>query len=340
MNEEQYIALIYKSIKGEISTDESSLLDKHTNLSEDNAILRAEIEDSWLFSQDNSAILDDIDVEQDLQKVTQKMDQSLSPKVEITYETETKVVPISRNSITRRLAIAASVLLLATAGYFYTGLEGNNTSIYASNDKALNIDLVDGSKVILNKNSELIVSKDFSQSNRNVELKGEAFFEVASSETSTFAIKAGESTVTVLGTSFNVKVNEDNCVVAVTSGKVKLNDPDGQNEVLLVKDEVGKHTYGDDRVIKANVSIENLNYWQKGNVVFRNTSVKAILSQLMLMYDVDIRLENNIIADCKLSVVSNDITIDKVLAKVCLSLEAKVVKTDEKTFEIKNGTCK
>ncbi len=343
MNEEEYIALIYKAIKGEISLDEGTLLDNHTSLSNDNAILRAEIEDSWLFSQDNSILLDEIDVEQDLQKVTQKMEQGSATVSDLSAKAEPKVVPISkspRSSMTRRLVIAASFLALLTARYFYTTIEDNSATIYASNDKVLTIDLADGSEVILNKNSQLTVSKDFSKSNRNVELIGEAFFDVEPSKTHTFKIKGGESTVTVIGTSFNVKVNDNNCVVGVTTGKVKLNDSDGQNEIILIKDEIGKHTFGDDRVTKQREPIDNISYWQKQNVVFKNTSIQSIVSQLMLMYDVDIQLSNPNISDCKVSVVSNQIAIDKVLSKVFLSLDAQVEQIDDKTFAIKNGTCK
>lgn len=343
MNEEEYIALIYRSIKGEISLDESTLLDKHTSLSEENAILRAEIEDSWLFSQDNSALLEEIDVEQDLLKVTQKIEQGNGTASDSPTRSKSKVVPItssSSSSMTRRLAIAASFLALITAGYFYTTIEDNKATIYASNDKVLTIDLVDGSKVILNKNSQLTVSNDFSKTNRNVELIGEAFFDVEPSKTHTFEIEGGESTVAVLGTSFNVKVNDNNCVVGVTTGKVKLSDTDGQNEIILIKDEVGKHTFGDDRVTKQRESADNISYWQKKNVVFKNTSIQSILSQLALMYDVDIQLSNSNIEDCKVSVVSNEIAIDKVLTKVFLSLEAQVEQINEKTFVIKNGTCK
>lgn len=343
MNEEEYIALIYKSIKGEISQEESTLLDKHTSLSDANASLRIEIEDSWLFSQDNSALLNEIDVEQDLRKVTQRIEQNSATVSDSSTRAEPKVVPMSkspRSSMSRWLAIAASLLALITAGYFYTTIEDNSPIIYASNDKVLTIDLVDGSEVILNKNSQLTVSHDFSKSNRNVELVGEAFFDVEPSKTDTFIIKGGESSVTVLGTSFNVKVNDHNCVVGVTSGKVKLNDTDGQNEVILIKDEVGMHTYGDDRVTKSRERADNISYWQKQNVVFKNTSIQSIVSQLMLMYDVDIQLRDSNISDCKVSVVSNEIAIDKVLAKVFLSLEAQVETIDDKTFVITNGTCK
>jgi len=348
MNEEEYIALIYKSIKGEISPSESAVLDKHTALSEENEILRMDIEDSWLFSQDNSAVLDTIDVEQDLQIVSDKINQEKNKTVIITESStsvhpneSSKTIPINRRFNMRRLAIAASFLLLAVAGFLYTGIgDTHETSVYASYNKPIQIDLDDGSMVTLNKNSKLIVSKEFSKTNRTVELEGEAFFVVESSQAHAFEIGSGKSIVTVLGTKFNVRTSKENCVVSVTSGKVKLEDSGRTNEVILVKDEVGRHTYGDGRVIKHKVSSSNMTYWQKENVVFRNTALSEVINELQLMYDASIQIENKDISECKISLVSNDITIDKVLSKVCLSLDAQLESIDNETFVIKNGTCK
>ncbi len=337
MKEEEYIALIYKSIKGEISTEENARLDKHTRLSEDNAILRSDIEDTWLFSQDNSALIDEIDVEQDLQLVSQKLSHSESTSSQTKL---TKVVPMSRTFNMRRLAIAASFLFLAVAGLLYTGIgDTHQTSVYASNDKTISIDLADGSNIVLNKNSYLYVPASFSNTNRKVKLEGEAFFGVEASPAHPFEITTGNSIVTVLGTSFNIKTTKENCIVGVISGQVKLEDQNKTNQVLLTKDQVGKHTYGDDRVVKHTVPSGNMTYWKQSNVVFRSATVSSVIDQLMLMYNVDIQLKNDAISECKVSVVSNEITIDKVLEKVFLSLDAQVIPIDNKTFEIKNGNC-
>lgn len=338
MSEEDYIALIYKSVKGELSAEETAALDQHSALSEENELLRAEIEDTWLFSQDNSALLDDLDVNQDLNLLTQKIYTNTAEN----SKAATQVIPLPKRDFNmRRLAMAASFLLLAVAGFLFSGIGDTlEETLYASNDKTLKIDLADGSSVVLNKNSYLHVPATFSKSHRKIELEGEAFFGVEPSKTHPFEITTGKSIVTVLGTSFNVKTTKKTCTVGVISGTVKLKDEAGTNEVLLNKDEVGTHTYGDDRVIKRSVPAPNMIYWQNENVVFKNTSVRSVISQLSLMYNVEIQLENDDISECKVSLVSNEITIDKVLEKVCLSLDALMEAIDNETFVIKNGTCK
>lgn len=348
MSEEDYIALIYKSVKGEISSAEKAVLETHTHLSEENAILRADIEDSWLFSQDNSAILEEIDVEQDLLTIKKNLDlesttHSLTPSgpTTQTIHSQPQRDPKVRRFNMRRLAIAALFLMLAVAGHLITGIgDTHQESIYASKDEILKVDLADGSVVTLNKNSYLHVPRYFSETHRKVELEGEAFFGVEASQAHPFEITTGKSIVTVLGTSFNVRTSQENCVVGVTSGKVKLEDINQTNQIILKKDEVGRHTYGDDRIIKHSVTASNLNYWQKENIVFRNTSLSRVIDQLSLMYGINIQLENDDISECKVSLVSNDITIDKVVSKVSLSLEAQVETNDNKNFVIKNGTCK
>ena len=344
MSEEDYIALIYKSVKGALSAEETVALDSHTALSEENKILRAEIEDTWLFSQDNSDIVDGLDVEKDLLIISQKISASSDEaptKSTVTSHSDTKTTNKSRRLNLRRLAMAASFLLLAVAAFLLTDIGDTlEESVYASDNKTRKVDLADGSTVVLNKDSYLHVPVSFSKSNRKVELQGEAFFEVASRKAYPFEIITGESIVTVLGTSFNVKTTKDNCIVGVISGKVRLEDAEGTHKVLLKKDEVGTHTYEDDSVVKRQVPADNMNYWKRENVVFKSISVRSVISQLSLMYGVDIQLENDDISECKVSLVSNEITIDKVLEKVCLSLSAQMATIDNETFVIKNGTCK
>src|SRR5690554_3153293 len=62
--------------------------------------------------------------------------------------------------------------------------------------------LADGSSVTLNSDSELRFGSGFGQGHRDVYLKGEAFFEVASDDRLPFKVYTGELVTTALGTSF------------------------------------------------------------------------------------------------------------------------------------------
>ncbi|WP_286858445.1 MULTISPECIES: FecR family protein [Sphingobacterium] len=96
--------------------------------------------------------------------------------------------------------------------------------------------LNDGTKVILNANSSLTVG-DYDQL-RDVNLYGEAFFDVKKDPSRPFTVHGGGLHIRVLGTSFNVKAYPDihNTSVSVRTGKVQV-DNNEKNLRTLMPDE-------------------------------------------------------------------------------------------------------
>ncbi len=109
-------------------------------------------------------------------------------------------------------------------------------TIAAGNDeKNIKVELPDGSTIFLNRNSQLSYRSNFNGRGRNVNLKGEAFFEIAPDATKPFIIDAGNARVRVVGTSFNVitRNSESAVEVYVKTGKVLLSDNSGSKELAL-----------------------------------------------------------------------------------------------------------
>ncbi|MDB2606697.1 FecR domain-containing protein [Zobellia sp.] len=112
---------------------------------------------------------------------------------------DTKVVKLHPFKNFLRIAAAAAVLIFGS--YFYLNyLDENIVTGYAENKKII---LPDNSKVELNADSELSYSKRKWDKERNVELKGEAFFRVAKGKR--FTVATNDGTIAVLGTQFNVE---------------------------------------------------------------------------------------------------------------------------------------
>ena len=85
------------------------------------------------------------------------------------------------------------------------------------------VELPDGSTVFLNHNSTIRYDKSFSP--RTINLEGEAFFSVASAETS-FMVTSRHGTITVTGTEFDVRATEDELVIEVEEGTVEVEAKD------------------------------------------------------------------------------------------------------------------
>jgi transmembrane sensor len=88
----------------------------------------------------------------------------------------------------------------------------------------LTFKLPDGTIVTLNSESEINYTDGFGDNVRFVNLKGEAYFNVAHNEEKPFIVKTGDIATEVLGTSFNVHAfpDENTMTVAVVEGKVKV----------------------------------------------------------------------------------------------------------------------
>ncbi|MEJ0102480.1 MAG: FecR family protein [Bacteroidota bacterium] len=86
------------------------------------------------------------------------------------------------------------------------------------------VNLADGSRVTLSKNSSLHYTRLFDTDKREVYLHGEAFFEVAKDAKRPFYVYSGKIVTKVLGTSFRI-ISDDNLgktTVAVRTGKVTV----------------------------------------------------------------------------------------------------------------------
>lgn len=92
---------------------------------------------------------------------------------------------------------------------------------YGSRSK---ITLPDSSLVWLNAGSTLKYSSDFNVTDRQIQLEGEAFFEVARNQDKPFIVSTENAAVKVLGTSFNLKAYPEENVVetTVSSGIVEV----------------------------------------------------------------------------------------------------------------------
>ena len=84
--------------------------------------------------------------------------------------------------------------------------------------------LPDGSKVWLNAGSTLDYPKQFNGKTRNVQLQGEAYFEIAKDAEKPFFVHTKAFDIKVLGTGFNVRAypDEDSAVTALVHGSVEV----------------------------------------------------------------------------------------------------------------------
>jgi transmembrane sensor len=136
----------------------------------------------------------------------------------------------------------------------------------------------DGSVIYLNRGASITYTERF-KDERNLELKGEGFFDVKRDESHPFVINADPCTVTVLGTSFSVNTDSTNVEVIVKTGKVELRSS-GDKHVILEKNEKG--LYDATNMSLAETLNNDLNSfsWQTGILVFEDTPLDEVVRDL------------------------------------------------------------
>jgi ferric-dicitrate binding protein FerR (iron transport regulator) len=216
------------------------------------------------------------------------------------YKIAQKNLPISQKRLTRRLwfqvAAAAAVLIFGllaggTATYLIsTAPQSSEQLVFETprGEKSM-VKLPDGSEVWLNANSRLVYNS-FSANQRQVELKGEAFFKVTHNEHAPFVVKTNECDIKVLGTTFNVMAYDEfgRKEITLLEGKVNV-DMDGNEQVL----KPGQALVLKNHKVQVNeVNASQSSLWVDNKFNFKDIPLSELMKRLENWYDVDITLEN------------------------------------------------
>ena len=157
------------------------------------------------------------------------------------------------------------------------------------------ITLPDGSKITLNNSSQIKYREDF-VAHRDVQLQGEAFFEVTKGS-SAFTVVSKQLKVTVLGTSFDVLDRGDqHAAVYTVSGKVKVNH--ATKEVTLLADQYCR--INNQELQKAEGFDRNIIAWKTAVLTFEQKPVREVLAALEQYYQVQFEINEDL--DCLVTV--------------------------------------
>lgn len=161
--------------------------------------------------------------------------------------------------------------------------------------------LADGSKVWLNSQSSIRYPVSFTGDMRQVEITGEAYFEVATAYTAgkakrPFIVQAPGVQVEVLGTHFNVNAytNENEVKTTLLEGKVKVSATNSKAIALLKPNQqatLDKQT--NDILTLDNANVEEAVAWKNGYFQFNDDDIKTVFRQIVRWYDVEVVFEGN-----------------------------------------------
>lgn len=204
------------------------------------------------------------------------------------------------------LKAAAVILFTALAGsLYYQFLFSENKKLAADQLSETTqhqfIRLPDGSTVILNAGSTLEYPATFSdKKNREVSLKGEAFFDIRHDASKPFVVRTEKISTTVLGTAFNVKAypGQDDITVTVTRGKVSVSD---EHKVLGIITPDQQITFHKERkqASQQTVKSREVTAWAEKDIFFDDVSMRDAAGQLEERFGVTISFKNEAVGSCR-----------------------------------------
>ncbi|MEQ6120590.1 FecR domain-containing protein [Reichenbachiella sp. MALMAid0571] len=192
--------------------------------------------------------------------------------------------------------IAAMLVIAVGISYFFLAKDDFDSfqlSYATKEGEVKEFMLSDGTRVVMNENSEFKYSEQFEGDSRKVYLLGEAFFEVAKDANKPFIIYSPSASTKVLGTSFNLRTANNVASVDVYSGRVAFgNLAEKGNNVVLVKGQGAVFQNGK-TIALAKVDPNALS-WKTGNLRFDGTPISKVVPVLEKMYKVNIDYDDNI----------------------------------------------
>ncbi len=178
-----------------------------------------------------------------------------------------------------------------------------------------NLNLPDGTKVILAGGSRIKYPENFEGDLREVFLSGRAFFDVVHNAQKPFVVSTPKMDVQVLGTRFSVTAYPSDRIVktVLVSGSVKVMLNGQDQDVLLKPDEQFIYDSKNKSARLEQVNAGNLTAWIYGKQFFDQDDIFTVCKELEYWYGVDIELENAKNQDNLYTLTIEDNSLEEVL---------------------------
>lgn len=340
MDFERFIQLLSKKWAGLLTLPEKRELELLINSSEDKQLLYQIMEEFNQGDFDFNNQYSPSRVQDSLQRVNEKIDatQINSGRVHKVHQW-IKVA-----------SAAAAIIAIVFTSFFYLKndtpkpAENMPRVIATKKGSKSSIVLPDGTKVWINSDTRLSYNEEAWVNGREVELFGEAYFDVVKNEKKPFVVHTNVMDIKVTGTAFNVRSydTEKNSEATLIRGSVEvyLNKKDRQkitlnpNEKLVVQNSyVHQQTSSQANETSNQAAVQlltihtdpadstsNETKWVKNTLVFDREAFEDILPVLERWYDVKITVKNNIISDRKFSGTFQNDSLEDVLESFRFSI--------------------
>jgi ferric-dicitrate binding protein FerR (iron transport regulator) len=184
--------------------------------------------------------------------------------------------------------------------------------------------LPDGSHVWLNSGSVFKYPVSFASDFRQVELTGEAFFDVVKDASSPFLVQAGKMNIEVKGTRFDVINYPDETLteLILESGSVKLFSGKYSDHQSIANIRPGQSASLDNtnnKLTIGKVDIDKYTAWKEGKLIFKDDRMDEVVRKLNRWFNVDIILKSPELNEYVYTATYRDETLNQILELLTIS---------------------
>lgn len=206
----------------------------------------------------------------------------------------------------RPLFRAAAILLFLVATNVFVLWQSQKASkldqmvyqeIVVPRGNRMNVILPDSTSIWLNNESKLRYRSNFNSTNREVELIGEAFFDVRHDAKHPFIVKVGNEQIKVLGTKFSVNAYpEDNVIeTSLITGSVQFSTTEkvkGKSTFLLKPGYSLLYNKVKNNVTTEKIQNSYFEYWEKGVYAFKDEKFEDLALKIKRIFNVEVVFED------------------------------------------------
>ena len=258
--------------------------------------------DKWIINNWESSNYDDVEISYD--KLKQKI-QQYENQGKIGYIIYRRVISLS-NYYQRVAAIMFIPLILGISIYlFYSpGSHENFYTAEAPLGQKAKVELPDGSTVWLNSGSNIRYSSNFNRKTRDIELQGEAFFDVHKNTGKPFFVHTSFVDIEVTGTQFDVNAYNDEPVVetSLVKGHVNLFVNGQQKKYELSPGNALIYSKTSNLVTSRTVNKEAAIGWKDNRLIFINDDFSKLARKIEKWYNMEVIYNPNDFKENKLTV--------------------------------------
>lgn len=253
----------------------------------------------WLENNWELASFDDIEISYD--KLKLKIQQSLLQRSKVFQ------LALGYSKYYQRIAAILFIPLIIGLGFYFLNSIIADENFYVAEaplGQKAKIELPDGSTVWLNSGSNIRYSSNFNQKNRNIELEGEAFFDVKRNTGKPFIVNTSSLDVKVTGTRFNVNAYADEPIVetSLIEGKVDVFLNNGGKRYMLTPGKALTYLKSSKKIYSHQLNEEATISWKENRLVFINDDFSKLARKIEKWYNVKVIYDGNDFKENKLTV--------------------------------------